>query len=484
MKKLVAVILCVLLTAMLFAPGVGAATGAPATPDAAAGTPDPAAIDPGGTEEPRFVLDGGTYTITQGEWLKGASVKIENISGDDATDLSVEWIADKALTIYPFAIDKQNYMLATNQSVASGTSASYTLPELRVRGDALAGYYDITIIIRYTANSNACYEKLTYRVLIRQAGNGTAATDEYVPKVIVTGFATNPTSVVAGEDFTLSVTFKNTSSTGAVQNLKAALSSEGGTFNPVSGSSTLFITSLAPGASSSVSIKLHAKADAAPGSYNVTFALSYDAPNTKDNAGVSDTEIVAIPVKQVPKAQVTKMQLQPSEVYVGNDLNVMTTVNNTGKSKLYNVNVKITDTKNLFTIGEQYLGNLDSGATGNVDLYLSPQLTGDTTLNLDVTYEDENGNTYSASQTADVTVMEKMIMEPGFDDPSLIPGGEEPAGGGSWWIWVVVALAAGGVTALILVKRRKKQIARERDRQTARELEAQFLEQDNDNGNQ
>ena len=478
MKKVVALVLCVLLAAALLAPCVGATTGGGTDTSVPAATPTSA--DPVTT--PRFVLEGGTVTLTQGDWWKGGVISAKNSSTENLTGVTIEMVPNKDLAVYPFAIDLQSYISGVTDNVGTGASASYALPDLRVRGDALAGYYDIPVIVRYTAGGTACEETLTYRVLIRQAGGGSAATDDYVPKVIVTGFSTNPTEVIAGEDFTLTITFKNTSSTGAVQNLKAALSSEGGTFNPVSGSSTLFISNLAPGASSSVSIKLHAKADAAPGSYNVNFALSYDAPNTKDNAGVSDTEVVAIPVKQVPKAQVTKMQLQPSEVYVGNDLNVMSTVNNTGKSKLYNVNVKVSDTGSLFVVAEQYLGNLDSGATGNVDLYLTPQMTGSTTINLDVTYEDENGNTYSASQTADVTVMEKAVMEPGFDDPSMMPV-EDVSGGVGWWIWVVIALVAGGVTALILIKRRKQQIARERDRQTARELEEQYLNQSDDNGN-
>lgn len=466
MKKVVALILCVLLAAALLAPCVGATTGGGAggifmvKPDSITQTPQ----------------------ITQGETWAGGTVKIEAVNTNMIKEIiSVELQTSGDIAVFPFHVDNLSYLRPNEDNPR--TTMTYTFPSLRCRQDAAQKYYDLPLVIRYKDASDVeASETVTMQVRVIQASSGSEATDAYVPKVIVTGFSTNPTEVIAGEDFTLTITFKNTSSTGAVQNLKAALSSEGGTFNPVSGSSTLFISNLSPGASSSVSIKLHAKADAAPGSYNVNFALSYDAPNTKDNAGVSDTEVVAIPVKQVPKAQVTKMQLQPSEVYVGNDLNVMSTVNNTGKSKLYNVNVKVSDTGSLFVVEEKYLGNLDSGATGNVDLYLTPQMTGSTTLNLDVTYEDENGNTYSASQTADVTVMEKAVMEPGFDDPSMMPA-EDVSGGVGWWLWVVIALVAGGVTALILIKRRKQQIARERDRQTARELEAQYLNQSDDNGN-
>lgn len=464
MKKVVALVLCVLLAAALLAPCVGATTGG--------GVGGIFVVDPGSITQ--------TPQITQGETWAGGTINIRTVDpSSTAKIISVELQTSGDIAVFPFHVDNLSYLTANE---AESNTMTYTFTPMRCRQDAVQKYYDLPLIIRYEDGGVEASETVTMQVRVIQASSGSEATDAYVPKVIVTGFSTNPTEVIAGEDFTLTITFKNTSSTGAVQNLKAALSSEGGTFNPVSGSSTLFISNLAPGASSSVSIKLHAKADAAPGSYNVNFALSYDAPNTKDNAGVSDTEVVAIPVKQVPKAQVTKMQLQPSEVYVGNDLNVMSTVNNTGKSKLYNVNVKVSDTGSLFVVAEQYLGNLDSGATGNVDLYLTPQMTGSTTINLDVTYEDENGNTYSASQTADVTVMEKAVMEPGFDDPSMMPV-EDVSGGVGWWIWVVIALVAGGVTALILIKRRKQQIARERDRQTARELEEQYLNQSDDNGN-
>lgn len=455
MKKLLALVLCLLLTAGFVVPLAGASTSVGG---------DVVLTNSGSITE--------TPKIRQYETWAGGTIGIQAMEG--VAIQSAEIVTSTDLAKFPFDVTQLSYVLSANVSLpaAAGQKVLFTIPAMRVRGDAAQNYYDIPILVRFTKGGTADEETLTFRVIvIEAASSGTGSTVAYTPKVIVTGFTTNPAEVVAGEDFTLSVTFKNTSDSGTVNNLKAALSSADNTFNPVSGSSTLFISSLAPGASKSVSIKLHAKAEAAPGSYNISFALNYDAPGTKDNAPVTDTEVVAVPIKQVPKVQVTQLQLQPSDMaYIGNDVNVMSTVNNTGKSKIYNVSVTVTDSANCFAKGEQYLGNLDSGATGNVDLYINAQQMGTGKLTMKVTYEDEEGKSYSTELTGELAVVEKTTTDPAVVEPT-----EPTKTGPSWWLWVILALIAGGVTAAILISRRKKAVRRERDRLAAKQLEEQYV---------
>ncbi|MDO4566287.1 MAG: CARDB domain-containing protein [Oscillospiraceae bacterium] len=425
-----------------------------------------------------------TPHLEAGQHWNAEPLVIKNVSGEVVTIKSVEMIASGDLASFPFDPERQNYYedFSSSSPVDNGHSFSYGFngaSNFRVRGDAKSQFYDIPVEISFSYDpdgpgSAAAIEdvkSVSFRVLVIEKPAEEVST--HIPKVIVSGFSTNPSQVIAGEEFTLSITFKNTSSSGYVENLKASLSTDG-TFNPVSGSSTLFIASLSPGASHTSSIKLFAKADAAPSSYNVSLALNYDAPNTKDNQPVTDTEQIAIPVEQVPKANFQALQIVPSEIYLGQDFNLMSAVNNTGKSKLYNVNVEVSDSQNLTVKQEQYLGNIDSGGTGTIDLYISPQDIGSSTLTMKVSYEDEKGQSYSHSETAEINIMAREEI---IQDFPMEPTTEEQ-GGSLWWLWVILGLIAAGVAALIIIKNRKKKAAAERDRAEAKKLERRLSGRD------
>lgn len=493
MRKITALLLCAAIAFALLAPSAFAAATVGDTPSSSTqdsstpGAADPSPISNTQTGDgqtsndpqtaapvgPAFQIIGTAPKYEQGETISGFTIQAKNVSGSTLENVRMEMKPSGDLAVYPFEIREQSY-LSDPQQVTAGSTISLSVPSLRVRGDAAVGYYDLAVYLYYTPqNGQPETQTGVFRVFVGPpSGSGAASTETtHIPKVIISGFTTNPAEVVAGEDFTLSVTFKNTSDSVSVSNMKAALTSE--VFNPVSGSSTLFVESLPPGSTKAMSIKLHAKADAAPGSYNVSFALNYDVGvQTKDNAPVTDTEVVAIPVKQVPKVQVSTMQVVPSDIYVGNDVNIMTSVNNTGKSTLYNVSAKITDENGLFTLGEQYLGNLQSGASGAVDLYITPQSAGSTSIQLNVSYEDEDGNVYNATQKVEASVMEKETVMPDFPVEPVEPADQ---GGGGWWIWVVVLLVVAGVVTLVLVKRRRAKRRAEMDRLAAKRLEEEYF---------
>ena len=174
----------------------------------------------------------------------------------------------------------------------------------------------------------------------------------------------------------------------------------------------------------------------------------------------------------------TKMQIQPAEIYVGQDINVMSTVNNTGKSKIYNLNVNVDDSSGLLTPTEAYLGNVDSGGTGTVDLYITPTGTGDSTVTMHISYEDENGAKYTAGETQQITVMDNSMGGGEMPIPEMIP--EEQPKGLPWWLWLVGGLAVAGTGTLIAVKKAKKKRGAERDREAVKELNAKYLKERNE----
>lgn len=377
----------------------------------------------------------------------------------------IDIITSTNLDIFPFDPVLSSY----EKTITANSQNVFVYPfSMRVRGDASTGFYSIRFKITYDGS----VEYVDVNMLINAVGGGGDVSN--IPKVIISSFSTNPAEVVAGEEFILNVTFKNTSGSLAATNIKAQLSSADGTFTPVSGSTTIFIDSLAPNGSAAKSIRLKVKADAAPGSYSASFALNFDVAGVKDP--IVDTEVLSIPVKQVPRAQVSKMQISPTEVFLGREVNVMTSVNNTGKSTLYNVNVTFKDPNGALGESEQFIGNVAAGAAGAVDVYIPTVSVGEANLTMLVTYEDENGKSYSHEETATVYVMEPgTIIDPGPEPEPEKSGG---IGIGGILLIVLALLGIGAAVFFILRKRKRDEQSKEDDQRMIEELEKEYLDEE------
>ena len=94
------------------------------------------------------------------------------------------------------------------------------------------------------------------------------------PRIVVTGFETNPENVYAGDTFTLTIHVKNTSSEQSVTNvlfdMQAAEEGSDKTntysaFLPTSGASSVYMDSIGTNATADIVIEMTAKADLAQG---------------------------------------------------------------------------------------------------------------------------------------------------------------------------------------------------------------------------
>ena len=109
-----------------------------------------------------------------------------------------------------------------------------------------------------------------------------------------------------------------------------------------------------------------------------------------------------------------------------------------------------------------FVGNLASGATGNVDVMVTGAAAtmDDGTINVDISYEDNAGNVTTETRSVILYVTEENFEEFVSDDFMMDMGeGEVQAGPGKGRIIAIVVislLAAAGVGAFVVVKIRKK----------------------------
>lgn len=285
--------------------------------------------------------------------------------------------------------------------------------------------------------------------------------DSSVPRVIVTGFDTKPKEVKAGTDFTLTVHLKNTSKKTKVKNMLFDLNApeEGSdeqttapAFLPSSGSSTVYLDGISSNGTADISMKLNAKSDLLQKPYSVELSMKYE-----DSSGgaIDASSSLSIPVKQDARFEFSDFEINPESVAVGDEANVMCSLYNLGRTKLYNV--KAIFEGNSIEKEELFVGNIESGATASIDAMLKgAQATeGPEPITMTMSYEDEEGEVTTEQKELMLEVMESMEgdMETGLME-------EEEQSGGFPIIPVVIAIGAIGMAsaAVILIKERKKKM--------------------------
>lgn len=338
-----------------------------------------------------------------------------------------------------------------------------------VREDVKTGCYPLTFHAQYYQDDTYTEtDIITYINITGKAENGKLGDDseendkKSKPRIIVTGYTTNPEIVYAGSVFDLTVKVQNTSKETAVQNvlfnLEATVEGNDSTaayaaFLPTSGSSAVYAESIAPGQTYEMTIEMEVKSDLAQKPYVLTVNMQYEDEECEE---YSDTAKVSIPIKQEAKMDTGSADIMPESIAVGEQSNVMFSVFNTGKTTLYNV--KVFYESETVESGITYLGNISPGATGNVDSMvtgIAPDM-GEGIVKAVVTYEDEAGNETRYVKDLNLYVYEMTFEEEPMDIYPMEPIEEET---GNKFpvvaIIVMIIIVVIIVVVVVLVRKRK-----------------------------
>ena len=305
------------------------------------------------------------------------------------------------------------------------------------------------------------------------AGGGSASTS--VPRVIVTGFSTEPGEVRAGSNFKLVVHLKNTSSRTGVSNMLfdfqapssgSEAAAEAPAFLPASGSSSIYLDSIPAGGTKDISIELNARADLVQKPYSISMSMKYEDSGAAQYEAQSS---LAIPIHQEARFEFSKMQIAPDTVSVGEEANISCSLYNLGRVKMYNVKARFEG--KMIDTQEQFIGNLDAGATGTIDAIVTAKKAtkGSEECKLVLTYEDDAGNVSTAEQKFKMTVLEETaVEETGMMTEAVPEESGNPVGLAAAVLAVIAAAAAGTV---IFIKHRKKKIREAEEEEMFDEVE-------------
>ena len=397
------------------------------------------------------------------------AVPLVNLGETDVENVVITPVLSSDVTVWPFDIEKTDYSQVCEELKAGSDDTVLDRKHtfrwtLRTRDDAVTGYTKLTFNVTYNEEDGTKGSvALDYYVQVNgvepEEENGKLST----PRVIVTGFTTTPEEVYAGDTFKLTLNLKNTSKETSVQNMLFDIQgTQEGTdanntyaaFLPTAGSSTIFVDSIAPNATKSISIELKSKADLAQKPYVVTVNMEYE--DSKANP-FTETASVSVPIKQEAKVDLSSIQAMPEAIEIGNEANVMFSIYNVGKTKLYNVNVKFV--ADSISGGDTFLGNMEPGATGNVDAYLAGQAAtmDDGTVKILITYEDEEGKEATIEKTMTLYVNEPFYPDM-MEDPMMMEGMMEEQKSFPWWGFAIIGVVVAGaaVAAVLVIKKKKK----------------------------
>jgi len=370
-----------------------------------------------------------TPTVSYGQSVN-IVLPLINMGEEWLTDLLVEPVISNDVKDWPFKPDSTGYTQNFNEIPGCATKlydeAVFNRRELTwtftAREDVLTGYYPLKFKVWYSKEGIRCKEPVEIIVYVYcqgKPGSGRIGMSEETnvsqPRIIVTGFETEPAEIYAGDIFTLTVHVKNTSPDTAVNNVLFDLQAvEGGTetstgqitnsyasFLPTSGSSSIYVERMPAGSSQDLKIEMQAKADLSQKPYVVTVKMT-----------------------------------------------------------LYNVQVKFE--ADSVEGGDTFIGNLEPGATGNVDAMVTgvAATMDDGTVKAVITYEDDAGN--QTRNELDVNIMvSDMPMDGGMDMEPMMPEEPEKEGPGAWMIVGIIAgvLVVAGAAAAVFMKLRKKKKA-------------------------
>lgn len=178
-------------------------------------------------------------------------------------------------------------------------------------------------------------------------------THTQIPIVIVSEHNIYPTTPRAGEEFEMTITFRNTNATRTINNMRVRLEEQrttniGGNQNqqthfagltPIGGSNTLFIDSIPPRGEVTKVLRFTTSADATPGTHNLEISYNYQCPDGTFPTQ-NDDVLISFPVAQVMRLELAEVNI-PESTSVGSSVWFSFRIINNGRVNLSDMRVRL-----------------------------------------------------------------------------------------------------------------------------------------------
>lgn len=391
----------------------------------------------GRQDQPKAIAKGETQTVTM--WVSNLTdyalddvVAVVTSSGDlQVMDNSVTYplgsIGRRDVAFFDVTLHASGDISSAAQSLSVEVGYAY------MQSDALA---------RGTSTQTVPLSA----VVSRQESEMTAS----VPNLIVSGYDYGTEKISAGTSFDLKLDFQNTSAVKTVENIVMTI--DPGTALAITNSSNSFhFPSLTPGGTQSQTINLLAlpSAPTAPAAMSVKFSYEYIDGDARRS--VTQEQTISLPVYQLDRFELTQDSTYVDAWQFQESFLTLNYVNK-GKSTVYNISAELQgDIPAMSKV--QNVGNVEAGRSGTIDFIITPELAGENTCKVVVTYEDDAMQVMQKEFDFDVFVNEMYIPEVMPEEEIIM---EEPEAKTGWILPVILAVIAAGAVVLVIVLRKRK----------------------------
>lgn len=352
------------------------------------------------TDPPVFITPPPMPKAVKGDLIVGAMPVPTDVGGVVTVRLPLLYKGMPArggglgsLEIWPVLTDENSPFEVTSTSdlktlmdmktdIVNGIAVDYVEFALPVKKDTFNDYYKLTFHARYLnmwqdhLREQPAEDDLVIQVKIggfvqitptpRPTREPTPTPPpQPVPKIIIEKFLIDPTAIMAGEEFDLTLSLRNTSDKADVSNIKCTLDG-GEAVVPVSGSNTFYVDQIGKASSFETKLRMAAQPNASPKPHPVKVTMDYEY-RTTDLKEASMTETFTLKVQQTAKLVIDKPRCDPTELFEGEEFNLIMGMFNKGKATLYNVSVTIDN--DVFTPEQQtyFVGTMAPGASATYD---------------------------------------------------------------------------------------------------------------------
>ncbi len=399
-------------------------------------------------------------------------------------DLTMYVTDEDFLSLYgTTGYSKDNFSVTTpsDSSFLAGSGAGAEIEKWTVNGSDKGMVIQLTGVYYVGGNDNTLKLIITqgnYNAIVTckidnativptdDSKNDDTETTAAQPYVIISSYSYGGSDLVAGETRNITMTFRNTSKTMAVENMMVTMTLPDAMML-TSSSNSFYIESLAAEGTITKTVNVTVKPTAAAQSHSMTVDFTYDYLDNGVRRNAKTTETISMPVLQVDRFTVTGIDLA-TQIFVGEENNLSVNFVNKSRTDIYNLSAKLNCDALSNNGEEQYLGNLSSGTTSSADFYITANDKGEIVGEVIITYEDTNMNqrTVSVPFVTSAVSYDDIYGPTDPVDPTDPVGPVEPEATGFPWFWViagVVVVAAGVFVYLKLRKNKKESVDEDED---------------------
>ena len=270
------------------------------------------------------------------------------------------------------------------------------------------------------------------------------------PRLMLTDYSFNVDKIYAGDSFTLTFTLQNTAWY-EVRNIKCTVYSENGEIIPVKSAGTGYIDKL-PGEETAVfSFELESLKNLEEKAYKLTVQTEYEDWDGSYEA----KDIIYVPINLGTELVISDVYIADENIHLGDNIEILATVNNTGAGKLYKVIASVEG--DHINEGSTFVGNIEPGKSGNVDIIVKTKaLKGSGMTNdLIISYENLDGEEF----TEKIPLGQIDVKEQSYAGLIEVKEDvEKPMLSDSAKLWIIAGAIA--LVIIILMIRRKMKLRR------------------------